>query len=61
MKYPLSVLLIMALSACATPPKPAQCTGEFKPVNPQEQHGIQLSTTEKETMCDIGSGGHGHG
>lgn len=51
----LGVLLANLLTACASAPKPAECKGEFKPVNSVEQNGIESVKTEKLVSCKEGA------
>ncbi len=52
-KYKLSagLLLIGLLSGCATPPKPAECKGQFKPINTLEKT-TSINIVDKVVSCN---------
>jgi hypothetical protein len=53
---------IILLSGCATrPPKPAQCHGEFHPVNQDRRAGLAPGTGEWLALCPSQSTGDRHG
>lgn len=39
------------IAGCSTPPKPPECSGEFRPVNKIEQKGAALSVSSKLALC----------
>ena len=51
----LGVTLAYLLTACASAPKPAECKGEFKPVNSVEQNGVTAVKIEKLVSCKEGT------
>ena len=42
------------LAACASAPKPAECKGEFRPVNVVEQKGASFDGTGRLVHCGEG-------
>lgn len=52
----LILIIPFFLVACAgTPPKVAECKGEFRPVNKLEQKGAKLDVKTSQTLCMKGS------
>ncbi|MGB7816291.1 MAG: hypothetical protein WBL28_08065 [Methylotenera sp.] len=47
-------LLASGLLGCASAPKPAECKGEFKPVNAIEKKGAALNKTSAVVRCNKG-------
>lgn len=55
MRYITVVLTLALVAGCASAPKPAECEGEFRPVNPVEQKGAVLDELSSKSLCGVQS------
>lgn len=52
-QFSIGFLLVATLSGCASPPKPAECKGPFKPINALEK-STSLGNVNKVVSCNEG-------
>ena len=55
MRNTLTALVLLALSGCASAPKPAECKGEFRPVNVADRKEAVANQSTKIVKCNEGS------
>lgn len=53
-KFIYGILATSILTACASAPKPPECKGEFKPVNPLEQKSTSTANSGRLISCNEG-------
>lgn len=52
MRLLISLIALGLVAGCSSPPKPRECSGEFRPVNKVEQKGASLdAATSKFSLC----------
>lgn len=51
----LAICTFLSVAGCTTPPKPAECKGTFKPVNPVIQKEASFDGGGKEVRCEKGA------
>ena len=55
MRSVFALAAICALAGCVSPPKPAECRGEFRPVNAATK-AAALDPAQSVALCTKGSG-----
>lgn len=48
------LLFLIAFTACSSAPKPAECKGEFKPINKMIKDAVKVSSTVGLMRCNEG-------
>lgn len=61
MKNILTLVALVLLAGCATPPKAAVCSGEFRPVNKSRLAGILPDANMRLVHCPADVTGERHG
>lgn len=54
MRYQTVMLMLCLAAGCSTAPKPAECKGEFRPVNVVEQKNASMDGTGMIVRCGKG-------